>query len=120
MIRILLHWVMVSAMLLLLANLLPGITITSFQVAMIAIVIFSIINILIRPVLLLLTLPINFLTLGFFTLIINAFLFMVGSSVVQGFFVDGFISALLGSTLLSVTSSLIETIMASPRASKSM
>jgi putative membrane protein len=104
----LLHWVIVSLLLLLIANFIPGIAIDNFATAMIAIFVFGLINVFIKPLLLLLTLPINLLTLGLFTVVINAGLFLLGAHFVDGFHVDGFISALVGSVLLSVTAGLFE------------
>jgi putative membrane protein len=94
-------------MLLLIAALLPGLTISSFTVAMLAIVVFSLINISIKPLLLLFTLPINLLTLGLFTFIVNALMFSLGASLISGFTVDSFITALLASVLLSLGSALV-------------
>ena len=71
---------------------------------MIATVVIVFINAFIKPVLKLLTLPINILTLGLFTLVINALLFMFVGYVVPGIEIDGFLSALLGSIILSILS----------------
>lgn len=108
MIAQLLHWIIVSLLLLLVANMIPGITIDNFATAMIAILVFGLINMFIRPVLLFFTFPINLLTLGLFTIFINAGLFMLGAYFVEGFHVDGFISALLGSSLLSISAGFFE------------
>ncbi len=116
MISLLLHWILVSLMLLLVAALLPGISIAGFGVAMTAILVFSLINISIKPLLLLLTLPINLLTLGLFTFVVNALTFMLGAALVSGFNVDGIFSALLGSLLLSLTSALVSDFSRKPKA----
>ena len=82
----------------------PGISIENFTTAMIAAVVIALINAFIKPVLLLLTLPINILTLGIFTLVINALLFMFVAYLVPGIEVSGFLSALVGSLLISIFS----------------
>ena len=84
----------------LIAYYVPGIAVSDFYVALVAALILGLINVLIRPLLLLLTLPINILTLGLFTLIINALMFWLASSVVKGFFVAGFWPAFWGALIM--------------------
>ncbi|MBI3019975.1 MAG: phage holin family protein [Parcubacteria group bacterium] len=84
------------------AELVPGIEVASFYTALILAFFWGIIGLTIRPILLLLTLPINFLTFGLFTFIINGFLFWFLSTFVEGFTVDGFSSALLGAVIISI------------------
>lgn len=89
---------------LLAAELVPGIMVADFYTALILALFWGIIGLTIRPLLFILTLPINFLTFGLFTLIINGFLFWFLSTFVQGFAVDGFSSAFLGAVVISVIS----------------
>jgi putative membrane protein len=98
----LINWFVLSLAIMIAAYLLPGIRIAGFTAALITGLVLGLINAFIRPVLLLLTLPLNILTLGLFTLIINAFLIMVTAAVVTGFEVGGFWWALLFSLVLSI------------------
>ncbi len=86
---------------------LPGIEIDGFLPAVWAALIMGLINVFIRPVLIFLTIPINILTLGLFTFVINALLFLFTASIVDGFEVNGFMAALLGSIFLSIMSVVI-------------
>ena len=80
----------------------PGISVENFKYAFFLAIVISLINLFIKPVLLFITLPINILTLGLFTLIINAVLLIFASHIVPGFHIDGFLSALLGSIIISI------------------
>lgn len=84
------------------AYLIPGVTINSFFSALFVALFLGIVNILIRPVLILITLPINILTLGLFTFVINAILVLLASSVIKGFEVGGFWTAMFFSIVLSI------------------
>ena len=97
-------WILYSLAIMLIAWLIPGISISSFWAALIVIVIIGLINLIVRPILTFITLPINILTLGIFSFILNAFLFMLAGYLSPGFSVDGFWSALLGSLLLAILS----------------
>lgn len=99
-----LRWIAYSLAIMLIAWIIPGISVSSFLAALLVIVIMGLINIFVRPILTFITLPINFLTLGLFTFVLNALLFMLAGYVAPGFSVNGFWSALLGSLLLSVLS----------------
>ena len=91
--QLILRWLINAVAILLLAFYLPGITVSGFYAALIAALILGIINALIRPVLIILTLPVNVLTLGLFTLVINALLFWFTATVVKGFEVSSFTAA---------------------------
>ena len=92
--------------LLLISNFVPGIEIASLYSAFIVAVVLGVFNIIVKPILVLLTLPINLLTLGLFTFVINALLFWFIASFVQGFSVDGFIPAFVGAAIISLLSSI--------------
>ena len=92
--------------LLLIAKYVPGITVDSFYTAVIAAVILGLFNAILKPILVLLTLPITLLTLGLFSLVINAALFLFAASFVEGFAVASFWYALLGSLLMSLISTI--------------
>ena len=86
------------------AYLVPGVSVRSFGVAVLAALVLGIVNALVRPVLLILSLPINLLTLGLFTLVINALMFWLASSFVSGFFVQNFRAAFLGALVFWIVS----------------
>ncbi|MEO5691619.1 MAG: phage holin family protein [Usitatibacter sp.] len=96
------RWIINAAALLLVAYLYPGVMVESFFAALIAALVLGLVNAVIRPVLLLLTLPVTILTLGLFIFVINALLFWFVAEVVQGFKVTGFWAAMIGSILYSV------------------
>jgi putative membrane protein len=102
MIYLLARWAVNAAALLLVAYLYPGVTIESFFAALIAALVLGLVNAVIRPILIILTLPATLLTLGLFIFVINALLFWFVAEIVQGFRVTGFGAALLGSILYSV------------------
>lgn len=99
--RILIKWVINAIAIVITAYLLRGIHVTDFTVALIAALVLGIINVTIKPLILILTLPLTILTLGLFTLIINALLILLTSVLVPGFRVDGFGWALLFSIVLT-------------------
>ncbi len=102
--RLLLIWILNALALLTVANFVPGIHIDSFVDAMIAALFLGLVNTLIRPLLLLLTLPVTLLTLGLFIFVINGLLFWFVGSVLKGFVVDGFWFGVLGAALYSIVS----------------
>lgn len=107
----LLTWLLTAAALLLVAAVLPGIIIEGFGVALIAALVMGLVNLLVRPLLLLLTLPLNILTLGLFSFIINAMMFGLVAWLVPGFEVTNFLSALLGALLLALVTALVNRLM---------
>lgn len=92
--------------LLLIAKFVPGITVDNFYTAVVAAVILGVFNAILKPILVLLTLPITLLTLGLFSLVINAALFIFAASFIEGFAVASFWYALLGSLLMSLISTI--------------
>lgn len=84
------------------AYILPGVSVANFTTALVAAVVLGIINAVLKPILLILTLPINILTLGLFTFILNAALILLAAKIVPGFHVDGFISAIILSIVLAI------------------
>jgi len=107
MIRMLFRWIIFAGALLFTAWIVPGISFSSYPTAIIAALVIGLANILIRPFLLLFTLPLNLLTLGLFTFVINAFVLLLAAKIVAGFTIIGFGAALLGAILLSVISLFI-------------
>ena len=106
MINILTKWSLVALSLLLAAYIIPGISVASFYTAFIVAILLGVVNIILKPILVILTLPINILTLGLFTFVINAILFWFLATIVKGFYVDGFLDAFLGALVVSVVSYL--------------
>ena len=102
MMMLLARWVVNAAALLLVAYLYPGVHVESFFAALIAALVLGLVNAVVRPILVVLTLPVTLLTLGLFLFVINALLFWLVANVVQGFAVTGFFAALIGSILYSV------------------
>ena len=96
---------------LVIARLVPGIHITSLSAAIIVAFLWGLINITLRPILILLTLPINLLTLGLFSFILNALLFWLVALVAPGFTVSGFIPALQGSVLLTLVGWVLHAVL---------
>ena len=102
MLTLIARWILNAAALLLVAYLYPGVAIEGFLAALIAALVLGLVNALIRPILILLTLPATILTLGLFLFVINALLFWFAAEIVPGFKVTGFVAALLGSILYSL------------------
>lgn len=93
------------------AYILPGVKVESVFVALVVAVVLGIINMLVKPVLVILTLPINILMLGLFTFVINGLLVLLASSIVPGFHIDGFWTAVLFSIITSIISGFLDTIV---------
>ena len=102
MLSLIARWIVNAAALLLVAYLYPGVTVASFWAAMLAALVLGLVNALIRPLLVLLTLPVTVLTLGLFLFVINALMFWLVAEIVSGFQVTGFWAALIGSVLYSL------------------
>jgi len=102
-----LRWLLVALLFVIIAQYVPGITVASFYTALILAVFWGIVNVVLKPILLVLTLPVNLLTLGLFTLVINGFLFWLLSTFIKGFYVESFWYAILGAILLSLGSSIV-------------
>lgn len=102
MIKTIANWVLNALALYIVASIVPGIRIEGFGVALWAIIIISLLNAIVRPILIVLTLPITILTLGLFVFIINALLLLFAGSITPGFHVAGLGSALIGSIVLTL------------------
>jgi putative membrane protein len=104
---LILVWILNAVALLAVAYLLPGIVVASFGSAMWAALILGLVNMLVKPVLILLTLPITIVTLGLFLFVINALLFWFVGSVLTGFRVNGFWWAVIGAIVYSLISGFL-------------
>lgn len=107
MLDLILRWILLALALLVVAAIIPGIAISGFGTALIVALVIGLINLFIRPIVTILTLPINLLTLGLFTFVINALMLWLAAALVSGFEISGFFAALLGSILLSIFSLVI-------------
>ena len=105
--RLILIWLCNALALLAVAYLLPGVRVEGMASALIAALVLGLINTLIRPLLLLLTLPVTVLSLGLFILVINGLLFWLAGSVLRGFEVSGFWTGMMGALLYSIISSAL-------------
>ena len=106
--KTILTWLLAASALLLVAYLYPGVQVQSFTSALIAAFVIGLFNMVLRPVLVLLTLPVTFITLGLFLFVINALLFWAAASVLEGFHVNGFGAALLGSLIYSAIMLIVD------------
>jgi putative membrane protein len=106
--KILIKWLLSAASLLFVAYVYSGVEVQSFTSALIAAFVIGLFNVVLRPVLVLLTLPVTIVTLGLFLFVINALMFWAAATVLAGFQVNGFIAALVGSLIYSVLGVLIE------------
>ncbi|HPD56998.1 MAG TPA: phage holin family protein [Smithellaceae bacterium] len=98
------RWLIITVAILLASWLVPGITVESVWRAIFAAAILGLINTFIKPVLIILTLPLNILTLGIFTFFLNAFLLQLVAYMISGFEVKGFLAAFLGALIISIVS----------------
>lgn len=104
--KLLLRLLVTAALVLLLSNLLSGVHVNSFGTAVIVAVVLGLLNVFIKPILVILTLPVTFVTLGLFLLVINAIIILLCTKIVVGFVVDSFWTALIFSVILSILQSI--------------
>ncbi len=109
--KIIVRWFLLAAALLLVAHLYAGVTVTSFGSALAAALVLGLLNTLLRPVLVLLTLPVTVITLGLFLFVINAAMFYMAASLLNGLSVAGFTAALIGSLIYSLCGVVIDVAM---------
>jgi putative membrane protein len=102
--RLLLVWLINTVALIAVAYLMPSISVSSFGAALIAALVLGLVNAVVRPVLILLTLPVTVLTLGLFIFVLNGLLFWAVGSWLEGFTVGGFWAGVLGAILFSIVS----------------
>lgn len=100
--RLILKLIILTGAVLLAAYIVPGITVTGFTTALIVAIVLALINMFVKPVLKILTLPINILSLGLFGLILNVILFWAVAYIVSGFTIAGFIPALWGAVIVGI------------------
>ena len=106
--KLLVKWLLSAAALLFVAYVYSGVQVESFASALIAALVIGLFNAVLRPILVVLTLPVTIVTVGLFLFVINALMFWAAAGVLGGFHVNGFGAALLGSLIYSVLGLLIE------------
>lgn len=104
--KLLIHWLIIASVIIAASYILPGVKVNNFITAIVAAIILSLLNITLKPLLIIFTLPINILTLGLFTLVINTLIIMVASFLVPGLQVANFGWALIFSLIISLANSL--------------
>ena len=104
---LLLKWLIMAVSIVVASYVLPGVRLSGFFAALWVAFFLGIVNVLIKPILILVTLPINILTLGLFTFVINAVLILFASSVIKGFEVSGFWSAMFFSIILAIVNYIL-------------
>lgn len=109
--KLLVRILVTSALVLLIANFMTGVHVNGFTTALIVAVVLGLLNIFIKPILVILTLPVTFVTLGLFLLIINAVIILLCDTIVGGFAVDSFFTALLFSIILSLSQSVLYAVL---------
>jgi putative membrane protein len=108
--HILFSWLVTTVAILIVTQLMRGVQVSSIGVAVVAAAVLGILNALVGPVLIFLTLPLTIVTFGLFLFVINALLFWLAGAIVPGFRVDSFGSALLGSIIVSIVSLIVHAI----------
>ncbi|MGA8709552.1 MAG: phage holin family protein [Steroidobacteraceae bacterium] len=109
--RFLVHLVVTALLLLLVSQLVGGVHVRDLPAALLAALVLGIVNFLVRPILILITLPVTILTLGLFLIVINALMLELTSKLVSGFVVQNFISAVIAAVLLGVFNLLVSALM---------
>lgn len=109
--KLLIKILITSGLVLLIANFMPGVHVTGFVTALIVAIVLGVLNLFIKPILVLLTLPVTILTLGLFLLVINALMILLCTKIVGGFRVDTFWTAMFFSIILSVIQSILNGIV---------
>jgi putative membrane protein len=102
MIKLIANWVLNAIALNIVAYFVPGVFIRDFKAALFAIIVISLLNTVVKPIIILLTLPVTVITLGLFIFVINAILLLIAGSITPGFEVNGFGTAIIGSILFTV------------------
>lgn len=107
---IIIKWLVMVLAIMISSYLIPGVAVAGFWTALWLALFLGIINFLVKPILILITLPINILTLGLFTFVINAILILLAASVIKGFAVNGFWTAMFFSIVLSIVSYILNSL----------
>jgi len=111
--KLIIRILLTAVAVILIAKFLPGVSVAGFGTAIIVALVLAILNLIVKPILVILTLPVTILTLGLFLLVINAIIILLADSFISGFGVDGFWIALIFSLLLSIFQSILFSILGS-------
>ncbi len=117
MIKLILRWVLSAVALLAVSYLYSGVQVASFTAALLAALVIGLLNVTLRPILVLLTLPVTVITLGLFLFVVNALVFWSASGLMSDFHVTGFGAALLGSLIYSLLSLFIDAVVRDSKSS---
>jgi putative membrane protein len=109
--RLLVHLIVNALLLLLVSHFVRGIHFRSVGTALLAALVLGVVNFLVRPILILITLPVTILTLGLFLIVVNALMLMLTSALVPGFMIAGFTTALIAAVLLGLLNLLVSALM---------
>ncbi len=109
--NLLLIWLLSAVFLYLTAVIVPGFVIKSFPSALIAAVVVGLFNMLLRPILMFLALPLNIITLGLFTFVVQAVILRLSAGVLSGFAIDGWIPAILGALVLTLIQTVVYSVL---------
>lgn len=109
--KLLIKILVTAILVIIIANIMPGVHVATFTTALFVAIVLGLLNIFIKPILVIFTLPVTILTLGLFLLVINALLILLCTNIVGGFSVDSFWTALLFSIILSISQSLMNVIL---------
>jgi len=105
--NLILKILLTAAAVLVIANFLPGVSVENYTSAIIVAIVLGLLRVIVKPILVILTLPVTILTLGLFLLVINALIIMLADNLIDGFYVSGFWIALLFSLILSIFQSIL-------------
>ena len=108
--KLLIRILITSGLVLLIAHFMPSVHVANFTTSLIVAVVLGLLNIFIKPILVILTLPVTIITLGLFLFVINAIIILLCANIVGGFKVDSFLTALLFSIILSILQSIVYSI----------
>lgn len=111
MFAILINWIVSAMIIFSIAYIIPGVHVTNFSTALIVALVLGILNAVLKPILVILTLPITILTLGFFYLVLNALLILLASKIVTGFTIDSFFWAIIFGVVLSIANTFIHKLL---------
>ena len=118
--RLILVWLINTVSLIAVAYLMPSISVASFTTALVAALVLGLVNTVIRPILLLLTLPVTIVTLGLFIFVINGLLFWMVGTWIEGFRVDGFWAGFFGAIVYSLISWALSALLLGPKIEKQL
>lgn len=111
MLYLIVNWFLSALSLMIVAHVVSGFTVSSFGTALLASIVIGLINATLGLIVKLLTLPLTILTFGLFLVVVNALMLMVAASIVPGFHVEGFLSALLGAVVLALVSTVLRNLV---------